>query len=142
MPRKQQGWITFQSSATERQILDQYCEAAQRSKTEVLRELLRHLGQMLSFDDKTGQPVVLDVKTLLNPKLENRTMQASARNALKGTIKKIVHGSVNAEVILEIAPGIEVVSIITMDSVQNLGLAEGKEAYALVKSSDVMIAVD
>ncbi len=69
-------------------------------------------------------------------------MQVSARNALKGTVKKIQVGSVNDEVIIEIAPGVEVTAIITKSSVENLKLSEGKEVYAVVKSSDVMIAVD
>ncbi|MDZ7957473.1 MAG: molybdopterin-binding protein [Aulosira sp. DedQUE10] len=69
-------------------------------------------------------------------------MQVSARNALKGTVKKIVVGSVNTEVTLEIAPGVEVTSIITKSSAENLKLSEGKEAYAVIKSSDVMLAVD
>ncbi len=40
-------------------------------------------------------------------------MQISARNTLKGTVKKVVIGAVNAEITLEIAPGIEIVSVIT-----------------------------
>ena len=69
-------------------------------------------------------------------------MQVSARNALKGTVKNIVVGSVNTEVTLEIAPGVEVTSIITKSSGESLKLTEGKEVYSIVKSSDVMIAVD
>jgi molybdopterin-binding protein len=69
-------------------------------------------------------------------------MKISARNAFKGTIKQVIPGSVNTEVILEVAPGIEVVSIITKESAEALGLGEGKTAYAVVKSSDVLIAVD
>jgi hypothetical protein len=45
MPRKEQGWITFQASPEERALLEQYCRQAQRSKTEVLRELIRSLRQ-------------------------------------------------------------------------------------------------
>lgn len=69
-------------------------------------------------------------------------MKISARNTLKGTVKTIVIGAVNAEVTLEIAPGIELVSIITKTSVESLGLTEGSPAYAAIKSSDVMMAVD
>ncbi|MEB3189255.1 MAG: molybdopterin-binding protein [Snowella sp.] len=69
-------------------------------------------------------------------------MEISARNALKGTVKAVNIGSVNDEIILEIAPGIEVVSIITKSSAEKLGLAVGKEAYAVVKASDVLIAID
>ena len=69
-------------------------------------------------------------------------MKVSARNTLKGTVKKLVMGAVNAEVTLEVAPGLEVTGIITKASAESLGLAEGSEAYAVVKASDVMFAVD
>ncbi|EKQ69542.1 molybdenum-pterin binding domain protein [Leptolyngbyaceae cyanobacterium JSC-12] len=69
-------------------------------------------------------------------------MEVSARNALKGKVKALVVGAVNAEVTVEVAPGIEVVAIITKSSAEKLGLAEGKEVYAIVKASDVMIAMD
>ncbi|MBN3871416.1 MAG: molybdopterin-binding protein [Nostoc sp.] len=69
-------------------------------------------------------------------------MEISARNSLKGTVTKVVHGSVNTEITLEIAPGVELVSIITKSSAEKLGLAEGKQAHAVIKSSDVIVAVD
>lgn len=69
-------------------------------------------------------------------------MEISARNTIKGTVKKLLMGAVNAEVTLEIAPGIELVSIITKASAEKLSLAEGSEALAVIKSSDVMVAVD
>ncbi|MFN6568641.1 transporter [Nostoc minutum NIES-26] len=69
-------------------------------------------------------------------------MEISARNSLKTTVKKVVTGSVNTEVTLELAPGIELVSIITKSSAEKLGLVEGKQAYAVIKSSDVIVAVD
>jgi molybdopterin-binding protein len=69
-------------------------------------------------------------------------MKTSARNMLKGKVKKVELGAVNAEVLIEIAPGIEVVSIITKHSAQNLELEPGKEAYAVIKASNVMVAVD
>ncbi len=68
-------------------------------------------------------------------------MQVSARNALKGKVKEVVHGSVNTEVTLEVAPGVEVVAIITKSSAENLDLTQGKEVHAVIKATDVMIAV-
>jgi hypothetical protein len=47
MPRKEQGWITFQSSREELQLLEQYCKRSQRTKTDVLRSLLRTLQPKL-----------------------------------------------------------------------------------------------
>jgi molybdopterin-binding protein len=69
-------------------------------------------------------------------------MKVSARNLLKGKVKKILLGAVNAEVTIEIAPGVEVTSMITKSSVENLGIKEGSDAYALIKASDVMVAID
>jgi molybdopterin-binding protein len=69
-------------------------------------------------------------------------MKLSARNVLKGKVVKIVPGAVNAEVILQLPGGEQIVSIITMASVTSLGLKEGGEAYAVIKASNVMIAVD
>jgi molybdopterin-binding protein len=69
-------------------------------------------------------------------------MKLSARNVLRGTIRKIEIGAVNAQITLEIAADVEVVSIITVDSVKRLGLVEGRTAYAVIKASSVMVAVD
>jgi molybdopterin-binding protein len=69
-------------------------------------------------------------------------MKISARNILKGKVVKIVHGAVNSEVIIELPGGTRLVSIITNSSVENLGLAEGKEAYAIIKASNVMVGID
>ena len=69
-------------------------------------------------------------------------MKISARNILKGRITRIVDGAVNCEVTLEIAPGVEIVSIITKASVQTLGLVVGGDACAVIKASSVMVAVE
>lgn len=69
-------------------------------------------------------------------------MKLSARNVMKGKIKKIVTGAVNTEVIIELPGGTEITSIITKTSAENLKLKEGSEAYAVIKASNVMIAVD
>jgi len=69
-------------------------------------------------------------------------MKISARNMLKGKVKQITTGAVNDEVIVELAGGAEVVSIITKYSAESLKLVVGKEVYAVVKASNVMIAVD
>ena len=69
-------------------------------------------------------------------------MKISARNMLKGKIKRIKPGAVNTEVILELPGGFEIVSIITKESADRLGLAVGKEAYAIIKASNVMIGIE
>jgi molybdopterin-binding protein len=69
-------------------------------------------------------------------------MKISARNVLKGKVKQVTPGAVNSEVIIELPDGTEIVSIITKHSAENLKLAEGKEAYAVIKASNVMVMVD
>jgi molybdopterin-binding protein len=69
-------------------------------------------------------------------------MKISARNILKGKVKQIIEGIVNSEVILVLPNGLEITSIITKSSVKNLELKEGKEVYAVIKASNVMLAVD
>ena len=69
-------------------------------------------------------------------------MKISARNILKGKVVKVVRGAVNSEVIIELPGGTQLVSIITNSSVDTLSLKEGKEAYAIIKASNVMVGVD
>jgi molybdopterin-binding protein len=69
-------------------------------------------------------------------------MKISARNVLKGKVKQLTEGAVNTEVVVELAGGEEVVSIITKGSAESLGLAVGKEIFAIIKASSVMIAVE
>jgi molybdopterin-binding protein len=69
-------------------------------------------------------------------------MKISARNMLKGKVKKVNPGAVNTEVVVELQGGAEVVSIITKESAEKLGLAAGKDVYAIIKASNVMIGTD
>jgi len=69
-------------------------------------------------------------------------MKISARNVLKGKVKQVTTGAVNDEVIIQLDGGEEIVSIITRSSAERLGLEKGKEVYAVIKASNVMIATD
>jgi molybdopterin-binding protein len=69
-------------------------------------------------------------------------MRISARNVLKGKVKSVNHGAVNSEIVVELPGGTEVVSIITKTSAEQLKLAQGSQVYAVIKASNVMIAVD
>jgi molybdopterin-binding protein len=69
-------------------------------------------------------------------------MKISARNAIKGTIKSIIKGPVNAEVVIDIGNGVLITSMITAHAVENLALKEGMQAYAVMKASEVMVAVE
>ncbi|ADO45700.1 TOBE domain protein [Hydrogenobacter thermophilus TK-6] len=65
-------------------------------------------------------------------------MEVSARNKLKGTVKKVLLGQVAAEVVMDVG-GQEVVAVITRQSAQELNLKEGDSVYAVIKATDVMI---
>jgi molybdopterin-binding protein len=69
-------------------------------------------------------------------------MKISARNVLKGKVKSLTQGAVNSEVVVELPGGQEIVSVITKGSAERLGLREGKEVYAVIKASSVMLAAD
>lgn len=69
-------------------------------------------------------------------------MRLSARNQLNGTVVSVRKGVVTAEVIVRIAGGAEIVSVITLESAKGFGLKKGSKVKAIVKSTDVMIAVD
>ena len=68
-------------------------------------------------------------------------MKISARNILKGEIVEITKGATTSHVRLDVNGAI-VTAAITNESVEELGLAKGKDAYAVIKSSDVMIGID
>jgi molybdopterin-binding protein len=69
-------------------------------------------------------------------------MKISARNVLKGKVKQVKPGAVNTEVLVEISGGNVITSIITKESAEKLGLSAGKEVYAVIKASNVMIGID
>jgi len=67
-------------------------------------------------------------------------MRTSARNALRGVISAVTGGAVNSEVELRLADGLAITAVLTRRSVDELGLAVGKPAIALIKSSFVLLA--
>ncbi len=69
-------------------------------------------------------------------------MKLSARNIIPGKVISIEDGAVNVEVTIEVAPDVQLISIITKHACESLGLKVGEKAYATVKASNVMIAVD
>ena len=69
-------------------------------------------------------------------------MKISARNVFKGKVAEVRPGKVNTEIIIDIPGGLQVVSMISKESAANLGLKKGKTAYAVIKASSVMVAVD
>jgi len=69
-------------------------------------------------------------------------MRISARNQINGTIKEVTMGATTAHVRIEISPGYVITASITNEAVKELGLKSGDPAIAVIKASDVMVAVE
>jgi len=111
--------------------------------TERGRQLIRHFEQLerehrLFLHSLQSRPGLGDDLALIR----RIGMVTSARNQFHGHVRGIVAGAVNDEVLLEVAPGLQVVATITHDSVRSLGLEVGTPAFALVKASSVIVASD
>jgi molybdopterin-binding protein len=68
-------------------------------------------------------------------------MKLSARNQIPGTIKEVKTGATTSHVTIEISPTVTITASITNEAVQELGLKAGQKAFAVIKSSDVMIGI-
>ncbi|MDJ0674750.1 MAG: molybdopterin-binding protein [Calothrix sp. MO_167.B42] len=144
MPRKEQGWITFQTSEEERKLLEEFCQLSQRTKTDILRELVRGLSQDSSPSPIPTKPEESKVEKTaeLGTAQQKKPLKVSSRNLLKGIVTKVRKGEVSSQVTLKVVHEVELTSIITTSSVEDLELYEGTEAYAVIKSSDIAIAKD
>ena len=69
-------------------------------------------------------------------------MKISARNNIPGKVTNIKLGPVSAEVTINVAPGIDIVSVISTASAEELKLKPGTKAYAVIKASSVMVGVE
>lgn len=74
--------------------------------------------------------------------MKRLNMKTSARNQFFGTVSCVRQGAVNDEITLEIAGGQKIVAIVTRESAENLGLRQGAPAFALIKSSSVIVMTD
>jgi molybdate transport system regulatory protein len=103
------------------------------------RAVEAELGHVI---DRVQGRVSGDARQPLRTLLWSLGMKTSARNALRGVVDRVVPGAVNAEVVLKLGDGTEIVAVVTRDSVDDLGLAPGRPAIALIKSSFVILARD
>ena len=103
-------------------------------KYKIIQE--EHEKFLTNLEDKMG-----DAENLYRF-LKRISMKVSARNIFSGTVVKIIKGAVNSEVTLALKGGDSIVSMITNESVETLGLHEGNNAYAIIKASSVLIGTD
>jgi molybdate transport system regulatory protein len=103
-------------------------------KYKIIQE--EHEKFLTNLEDKMG-----DAENLYRF-LKRISMKVSARNIFSGTVMKILKGAVNTEVTLALKGGDSIISVITNESVETLGLQEGKDAYAIIKASSVLIGTD
>ena len=75
-------------------------------------------------------------------KRKDRITKISARNQIEGTVVKVQEGAVNGHVTIEDEEGARISGSITNESIEALGLKEGGKAVAIIKATDVMVAVD
>ncbi|MGC9144386.1 TOBE domain-containing protein [Hydrogenobaculum sp.] len=97
-----------------------------------------------SLDLKPGKDVVAIIKSsdvMLGVGEEVEKLPLSVRNILKGTVKQVVESDVNSMVKVDIGAELTISSVITTESLKELGIKEGSSVYVIIKASNVMIYV-
>lgn len=95
-----------------------------------------HRKYLANLSDRVG-----DVDNLYKF-LRRIAMKVSARNVFSGTVTDIKKGAVNTEVTLTLKGGTPVTAIVTNGSIDNLDLSVGKDAYAIIKASSIIVGAD
>jgi molybdopterin-binding protein len=112
-----------------RRLLGAFAHAADRGT--------RFDGEQIGKDPARFLALLLD-QAYRDPRLDLGTL--SATNRFPGRVVKLVRGDVMSKLVVEIAPGITIGSVITTDSVDRLGLQVGSAAIAIVKATEVILA--
>ncbi len=107
-------------------------------KADITMEAIKDLGL------KEGMDAVAVVKAtnVMFAAGTERIAGISARNQIPGTVVEVKEGAVNGHVTLETADGSRIKGSITNEAIEQLGLAEGDAALAIVKSTDVIVGVE
>ncbi|GAA6615571.1 molybdopterin-binding protein [Scytonema sp. NUACC26] len=147
MPRKEQGWITFQVSEQERKLLDELSEKLQRTKTEILRELVRGLNQRSWRSPEKQIPTIYVSPQSIPTKQRSfeganahsieitspkKPLKVSSPNILKGIVTQVIRTGISSQVTLKVVHEVELTSIMTTASADDLELYEGTEVYAVI----------
>jgi len=94
------------------------------------RRFLENIGSRLAAGDE------------LYAFLRRMSLKVSARNIFAGTVTEVTRGAVNAMVVLTLKGGASITATVTKASADGLGLTVGREAYAIVKASSVILGTD
>ncbi|MBP5974186.1 TOBE domain-containing protein [Brasilonema sp. CT11] len=164
MPRKNQGWITFQVSDQERKILDELSKKLQCTKTAILRELIRGLefnswryakrqasglspfGRLPAGaspqsiptkkqSEKNADTHYIDITSSKKP------LKISSHNILQGVVTQVIRTEVSTQVTLKVVQEVDLTSIIATTSADELELHEGTEAYALINPCVISLGI-
>lgn len=107
-------------------------------KSDITMEAIKDLGLV---EGKKAIAIIKASNVLIAAGSE-RIDTISARNQFPGTVAKVEKGAVNGHVAIEIADGEKITASVTNEAIEDLGLAEGAAAVAIVKATDVLVAVD
>ena len=105
-------------------------------KADITMEAVRQLGL------EEGKECYAVVKATNVMFATSKIEGISARNQIEGTVVKVQEGAVNGHVTIEDEEGVRISGSITNESIEALGLKEGGKAVAIIKATDVMVAVD
>ena len=105
-------------------------------KADITMEAVRELGLA---EGKEAYAVIKATNVMF---ATEKLAGLSARNQIEGTVVKVAEGAVNGHVTIEDEDGVKICGSITNEAIDNLGLKEGGTAVAVIKATDVMVAVD
>lgn len=107
-------------------------------KADITMEAIKDLGLKEGLD----AVAVVKATNVMFAAGTERIAGISARNQIPGTVVEVKEGAVNGHVTLETADGSRIKGSITNEAIEQLGLAEGDAALAIVKSTDVIVGVE
>ncbi|MDR0513717.1 MAG: TOBE domain-containing protein [Coriobacteriaceae bacterium] len=107
-------------------------------KSDITIEAVKDLGLAVGKE----ACAVIKASNILVAAAEAPLANISARNQLAGTIAQVNKGAVNGHVVITLADGVRLTASITNEAIDSLGLAEGQKALAIIKATDVLVAVD
>lgn len=111
-----------------------------RGQDQIVAVITENSVQRLGLEVGTEALAIVKAPTVMLAK-EVDPEKISARNILQGTVNRILSGVVNDEVTIDLAGGNTVTSILTSESVRRIGLKEGMPITAVIKASDVLLAI-